>query len=316
MLYKVPILILCYNRPELTKKVIEVLALIEPAKLYISSDGPANYSDKRWVAETRCLFENLTWKCKVSKLYRDENFGCRIAVKNGIDWFFENEPYGIILEDDCIPHMTAFPYFEELLIKYESNEKIMHINGVNYQRGKKHGSNSYYFSKIANINGWATWRRSWSLYDRAKEDFEEFSNKNIIASVFDNIFHKSFWMGAFEYHFYGTDKSWSWSYLFNIINYNGLAITPNVNLISNIGYGASSTHTKNNNSWLANMKTENIGIPLSHPKKLAQCKTADKITNNNFFRAVWYVYGLKNFLKLIKLFDVTKSWYYRYKHIR
>jgi hypothetical protein len=316
MLYKIPILILCYNRPALTKIVIEVLKLVKPAKLYIASDGPANDSDKRLIAETRYLFENLTWDCKVSKLYRDENYGCRLAVKLGIDWFFENEPYGIILEDDCIPNMTAFPYFEELLIKYESNEKIMHINGVNYQRGKKHGGYSYYFSKIANINGWATWRRSWCLYDSAKDNFEDFSKKNKIDSIFDNVFHKFYWMDAFEYHFYGIDKSWSWSYLFNIFNYNGLTITPNVNLINNIGYGTYSTHTTSNNSWLANMKTDTICMPLNHPRNLFQCKTADKITNNNFYRAVWYVYGLKIFLKYIKLFDLAKYCYYRYKNFR
>ena len=55
---------------------------------------------------------------------------------------------------------------------------------------------------------------------------------------------------------------------------NGLTITPNVNLVSNIGFGDHATHTKDKNSKFSNMSVNSLGN-LTHPKKVERNYLAD-----------------------------------------
>ena len=41
----IPILLIVFNRPELTKKLIKSLRLLKPKKIYIVADGPRNTDD-------------------------------------------------------------------------------------------------------------------------------------------------------------------------------------------------------------------------------------------------------------------------------
>jgi len=98
-----------------------------------------------------------------SKKIRTNNLGCKLGVSDAINWFFEFNEFGIILEDDCLPNITFFSYCEELLNKYKDNMKIMHISGHKKIMGNFNSKESYYFSRIANIWGWSTWRNRWEL---------------------------------------------------------------------------------------------------------------------------------------------------------
>ena len=109
-----PLLFLVYNRPKITERVFSQIEKAQPKKLYIAADGPKDQNDKKKTDKTRLMFNRIDWSCDLKKLYRDQNLGCKNSVKNAIDWFFENEEHGIILEDDCYPNETAFKFFNDL----------------------------------------------------------------------------------------------------------------------------------------------------------------------------------------------------------
>ena len=307
MSLKTPLLFLVYNRPEITKKVFSRIKKSKPEKLYIAADGPKSNEDKLNTDKTRDIFNNIDWNCNLKKLYNNENLGCRKSVKNSIDWFFQNEERGIILEDDCLPNATAFIFFEKLLKKYSNSKKIMHISGVNYLKGSLKIDSSYYYSAIANINGWATWRESWNGYDDIYRDLPTFEKKNMIKNFFSDKITQKFWIEVYRRNYHNEDTSWSWPYLFSIMNRGGMAISPAVNLISNIGYGANSVHTKNSRDRFANMSTFTIKPPFISPKKFELNKRADSLTNRNFYRITLLNYGVKLILKKLKLFYFFKK---------
>jgi hypothetical protein len=64
---------------------------------------------------------------------------------------------------------------------------------------------------------------------------------------------------------------------------NSLAIIPNVNLISNIGYGSGATHTIEEKSIYSNMPVEEISFPLQHPPFILRDVQADEFTQNTFY---------------------------------
>ena len=51
----------------------------------------------------RSITTNVDWDCEAEILFRETNLGCGLAVTHTIDWFFEHESEGIILEDDTEP---------------------------------------------------------------------------------------------------------------------------------------------------------------------------------------------------------------------
>ena len=48
----IPVLLLIYNRPKYTKKIIDNLRKIKPKKLFIFCDGPKNIKDKNLCEDT------------------------------------------------------------------------------------------------------------------------------------------------------------------------------------------------------------------------------------------------------------------------
>ena len=156
------VLFIIFNRPETTQRVFDAIRLAKPTRLYIAADGPRENKtgEKELCEQARKIAQNVDWDCEVKTLFQKENLGCGKAVSHAISWFFENEDMGIILEDDCLPHQSFFKYCEELLEKYKNNDRIGIISGNNFQKKRKIGSFSYYFSDIVNIWGWATWARS------------------------------------------------------------------------------------------------------------------------------------------------------------
>ncbi len=60
-------------------------------------------------------------------------------------------------------------------------------------------------------------------------------------------------------------NGWDWPWLFACLTHHGLSILPSTNLISNIGFDETATHTKNADDERANVPTEAMSFPLRHP---------------------------------------------------
>ena len=75
--------------------------------------------------------------------------------------------------------------------------------------------------------------------------------------------------------------TWDYQYTFSMWNNDGLAILPNINMISNIGFGADATHTFGESEF-ANMPRYDI-INISHPSEVVQNKEADDFTSKLMF---------------------------------
>lgn len=275
--FKTPILLMIFNRPANTKKVFEAIEVAKPNKLYVAADGPRinNQEDEILITETRKIIELINWPCELFTLFRDENLGARYACTTAIDWFFEQEEEGIILEDDCVPNSGFFKFCSELLEKYRYDPRIMHISGTNLQFGNKRGNASYYFSSIPAVWGWASWRRVWKNYDPEMEMFEQFEQENQMINIFNDKKIAKWVTDMARLIYEKKIIAWDYPLGFYVIINNGLSIVPNVNLVSNIGFGNQSTHTKDNSHAHANIPVQNIEENLIHPKFFIPNKSAD-----------------------------------------
>jgi len=281
---KTPILLLVFNRPSTTRLVFEAIQQAQPEQLFIAADGPRpdRISDAELCRETRSILNNVNWKCKVHTLFRETNIGCRNAVSSAINWFFAQVDEGIILEDDCLPHQTFFPYCEKLLEYYRHDSRIMQICGSNFQFGQHRGDGSYYFSKYSHIWGWASWQRAWQLYDVDMKTFPTFKDQRCIESIFSEPRVQQYWMMNFQKMYEKKIDTWDYQWVYAIWSNNGLSIIPNTNLVSNIGFGEDATHTKSPNTVGSNQLISSMN-EIIHPTFVLQNKIADEYSSKRLY---------------------------------
>lgn len=271
-----PILLLVFNRPDTALRIFNAVKAVKPARLYIAADGPREENEKDEVlcALTRKIYDDIDWDCSVHKLFLEKNKGCKPAVTDAITWFFDQEDEGIILEDDCLPATDFFYFCDEMLKRYRYDTRMMTVTGTNLQLGQKWGDGSYYFSQYTHIWGWATWRRSWQQYDVNLMRYKQEDLQPMLSNVFTDPFLIQGWVDIFKRLKNGEN---SWDYQLNLITFfeNCLCITPNVNLISNIGFRADATHTYYGHTCHADLPTGNIDKPIKHPVYTVPQKEAD-----------------------------------------
>lgn len=284
-MFKTPILFLIFNRPAITQRVFEEIKKQKPKYLFVAADGPRNTveEDLEKCKITRDLvLTGIDWECEVKTLFRDENWGCGVAVSEAITWFFENVEQGIILEDDCLPHPSFFRYCETLLEKYKENENVYGISGDNFQNGIQRGDASYFFSNYFHIWGWASWKRAWKHYDFNLEQLDEFKKNKSINKIDKRDIFENYWISIFKKTANKEIDTWDYQLLFTVWNNEGLIVAPNINLISNIGFGNGATHTTAASPF-ANMKTQDIGT-IIHPKSIKVEKKADRYASDKVFK--------------------------------
>jgi hypothetical protein len=235
-----PVLFLIFNRLETTKKVFAEIKKAKPAKLYIAADGPRNEEEKKKTDAVReYVLKNIDWPCKVKTLFREKNLGCKYAVSSAITWFFENVEQGIILEDDCLPSQSFFRFCQELLERYNKEEKVFGISGYNMIEEKTINlSESYFFLNSTSIWGWATWKRAWEKYD--VEIHKKISFLDIIK------ISKIFTFFGFTQNimfFKKSNKTWDYQLEFSTSKEGSLWIIPKDNLVENIGFFLKNLQT-------------------------------------------------------------------------
>jgi len=242
-----PILFIVFNRPDTTEQVFEAIRKAKPSRLYIAADGfrPNKTNEEKLCLDTRAITEKINWECEIKTLFQEKNLGCKHGVSTAINWFFDHEEQGIILEDDVIPHPIFFKYCETMLERYKDNQAIMMITGFN-PLGSEVKSNDYFFSNIPNIWGWATWKSRWQYFDVSIQEWPSLDTKNHMKQFMPKKLINSY-ETAFERVKSGNLDTWDYQWTFAIFKNKGLTIKSYANLITNIGIvGTHSTHEDQN----------------------------------------------------------------------
>ena len=247
---KSPVLLIFFNRVDTFEKVFAEVRKAKPQIMILAQDGPRNESDKIGIEKCREIAESVDWECKIIKDYAETNLGCGYRPQSAITKALSRFESVIIIEDDCVPSQSFFPYCEELLEKYKNDTRIAYISGINHFEEWDCGDSDYFFAKTGAIAAWATWRRSWlKYYDYYVEGANnQYTRKLLKYQINDSYAYRKrieAWEKANQSKINGEKLSY-WDYQWSYVKYsqNMLVIVPRKNLICNIGVGVDSTHSK------------------------------------------------------------------------
>lgn len=267
MSYPIPILFVCFKRPDAVRKSFECIRNIRPEKLYVVCDGARHNVDgeKELVTECRDVVLNaVDWECELHTDFRSENMGCGPGMYNAISWLFSKEEMGIVLEDDCVVQQSFFRFMEEMLLKYKDDNRIGLVAGFNGVEDKVDMPWSYCFSRYKATWGWGSWRRAWNNMDYVMN----WKDGDFYESVLYNMGYKAkdlkYWKHRINLIGRKEVSAWDWQWFFSVASQNQLTIFPKVNLVSNIGFGEGATHT--GLFWGDSMLSAGeMDYPLKHP---------------------------------------------------
>ena len=230
------------------------------------TDGPrlTHPGEEQVCAVTRRVVDQVDWPCQVKTLFQEKNLGCKHGPSSAITWFFEQVDEGIILEDDCLPHPSFFPFCAELLERFRADSRILMVSGMNDLGTWKANQYSYFFT-LGDTWGWATWKRAWHYFDlelglwvdaSAQDKMRVFGHSapyltEDIANGCRAVLQRNL-------------DAWDYQWAFTRIVHGGLGVVPAVNMVSNIGFGADATHTISQDSPYVNIPVYAMQFPLKH----------------------------------------------------
>ena len=283
---KTPVVLILFNRPHLVSLVFERIAKVRPEKLFLIADGPrqGNAQDQTLCEQARSIVSNVSWPAEIHVNFSQINLGCGRRISSGLDWVFARVPEAIVLEDDCVPSPDFFPFCEELLARYRNDSRIGIISGDNFVTPQIQCADSYYFSKYPHVWGWATWRRTWSLFDFHLSKWPTARSTGVLERILRRRETIRFWTKVLDdQYIYHT--AWASRLVFTCFMHGLLNIIPAQNLVSNVGWGENATHALDAGSPLANLPTGGLEFPLRDPDAIVPLTEADELTETVQFSA-------------------------------
>lgn len=269
-----PVLLLCFNRPEHTRRVFESIRSVKPKKLYIAVDAPreGRKDDIEKCNQVKTIVRNVDWECEVHYLFQEKNLGCSKSGVTAWKWVMARENRMIFIEDDGLGTLDAFLFIQEMLEKYKDDNRIAYVGAVNY--GPKYGDASYFFSREPSATYFmGTWKRVIDLYDYELDSWRKEISPSIIKK--NSLTHKEYFIRKRIFDKYVSsiksgkrDNTYDVQMTYLCYVHNMWSVYPNVNMVSNIGLDGGANNACNVNSTFykeyANRATQPLR-QLTHP---------------------------------------------------
>ncbi len=278
-----PVVFLFFNRHEVALRVFQRIRAARPAKLVLVSDGPRADvpGEQERVEKLRRSIENLIdWPVAVDCDYAPANMGCGPRLATGIGNALAKHGRAIMIEDDCLPSPTFFPYAQELLERYKDEPRVCSISGVNFQ-GRRRSPCSYGFTHFPQVWGWAAWARSWEGYDRELTGWDDGFLHDLARSGTVPCFDLPAWLKDFEDIKKNPHGTWDVQFWMLCFKKRALTAFPFQNQVTNLGYGPDATHTTC--WWYSNKPHFALDLPLRHPPDLTVDKTYERHLQQGFY---------------------------------
>ncbi|MBK0378058.1 glycosyltransferase [Mucilaginibacter segetis] len=238
-----PIALFVYNRPEHTRRTLNYLKknlLADESRLFIFCDGAKSDIEKPKVDEVRQIAEEAGGFKSIKIIKRTSNLGLADSIISGVTQLTKEYGKVIVFEDDLLSSPYTLQYFNDALIRYADEEKVMQVGAYMFDLNSPKLPETFFF-RVAFSWGWATWARAWDNFEPDVDklmtsfDAEKIHRFSVGGSM-------NFWKQMQEFKA-GKNNSWAIRWYASIFLNNGLTLNPAKSLIHNIGHDGSGVHS-------------------------------------------------------------------------
>lgn len=285
MLSDIAVLLIGFNRPDLMRLSLVNLVSCGVKRLYVSLDGPRSSDDLFSCEECFSTVLEFRYAFDLQVIHRSYNLGCNLGVTAALDWFFSQENFGIIIEDDCLVSKEGFEHFENYFLNWD--EFMRHRVGIATAHNPFKSSVECKASQYTLISGWASSSSVWNLIkqNRFSLKLPSFFVKHLKSQ---SISEKNFWWANSTRARLGGVDTWDSIFQDQLMRNGVKTLIPKINSVKNIGFGPMATHTKNGaERFLVELPTEfrNADVDLLLRKFYFNIRRRHFITP--IFRVIW-----------------------------
>lgn len=261
-------------------------------KIYVFADGPRTNEEQILTDKVRAEVARFNQDHKdltIITNYSTVNIGLRENIITGLNSVFSKESAAIIIEDDCQPSPDFFRFTNAMLSKYQDNEGVMSINGMSV--GGDYEDVSYGFTKYPQCWGWATWSRSWQMYDPDIKSFNHNSWHMLAGTQKLSTILKYYFEIMFNMVQKKQINTWDFQWTYAHFTAHALAVSPSVNLVTNIGFDSAATNTKMRSS-VAGLVTHDLPSVFIHPTQVFENISVSRAIERSFYTNPIAILGL------------------------
>ena len=239
-----PILLFVFNRPKHTHQVLLALSKADLAinsTLVIFCDGPKIASDLLASREIELIVSQFIPFFKSIQFVKSEvNLGLANSIITGVTKICKESGRVIVLEDDIVVSPNFLGFMNAALDFYEGSPLVGSIHG--YWHPTYLLLPSTFFIRGASCWGWATWQRSWELFESdGQKLLQELINRKL-TQLFD-LDGSAEYTKMLKNQILGKNNSWAIRWHATMFLKGMLQLTPNKSLVKNIGFDGSGTHS-------------------------------------------------------------------------
>jgi hypothetical protein len=277
------VLIVGYKRSESLRAILDVCLGVQIKRIYIAIDAPKDSDTEskqreihRQIEEFRQVFNG-----DIKILQRERNVGCAASVLSAVDWLFENETYGVVIEDDCIPVPDFFKFCSYAFPIIDDQPNTWLSCGTQLAPASIKETDEQWLLSIYPLTwGWATTSVKWREITKSIRNLK---SHNVLSSWSDN----SYWNAGALRALKGYTDVWDTLLVLAMLANKKTALLPAESLIRNVGNDENATHTTGSSDWL-HRKTGSFITPLKSP--LASEKLNRWIRKNIYMISVRHIF--------------------------
>lgn len=230
-------LIIAYKRSDCLACIVDALFKGGINSIYVAIDGPKSSDVKNSSIENILKETCGSYGIQLKIWKRTSNLGLAASVISAVDWFFNSEDQGLIIEDDLV-FTSDFVFFAKLSLKeIKDNSNILMVSGNQF-------SDEFSIQNIATtvnypmVWGWATSANKWkvmrNLILTERLDWSRSTAKRRV---------RNYWAAGHHRAHCGYMNSWAVPLAAAMRSKNLSCLLPPVNLVSNVGTDSGATHT-------------------------------------------------------------------------
>ncbi len=229
-----PVLLIATNNPDNLKHNIDVCRELEAENIIFFANGPriGSKTDYTKCKAIRQMIHDFDWGAMLTTRIKHKHLHYNEMMNIVMEWFFRSNEYGIIINDKYKVSKEFIEFADVALQKYEHSREIMSISAFIANDKLNFELDDYFFSYFCNLNIWATWKRSWELFEPKGRNAKDKGLHEFLTLLFKDDALAAKATELIKSDVFGKSNNWDAIWQLNSLVNQGLCLYPKHNLRS------------------------------------------------------------------------------------